>query len=143
MTSTHSFTIPSLLTLNMSGFTGAGTAMSLNAPTTMADYTSSTIQMPTNGPTYTVSANRNYKVQISAATAAFTGPYAKPASDLLWSNTNGSGYVGLTTTPTDMTSGGPTTASAPVGVFYKTSYNIATDVPGSYQIDVKFTLVAP
>ncbi len=82
VTSTHSLTIPSLLSLNMSGFTGPGSAMTLNAPTTIADYTTSTIQMPTTGPTFTVSANRNWKVQISAATAAFAGPYAKPAGDL-------------------------------------------------------------
>lgn len=143
VTSTHSLTIPSLLTLNMSGFTGPGTAMTLNAPTTMADYTSSTIQMATTGPTYTVSANRNYKVQISAAAGSFTGPYAKPASDLAWSNALAGTYAALSTTPTDMTTGGPTTASAPVGVFYKTTYNIATDVPGSYTLDVTFTLVAP
>jgi hypothetical protein len=143
VTSTHSLTIPSLLTLNMSGFTGPGSAMTLNAPTTMADYTSSTIQMPTTGPTFTVSANRNWKVQISAATAAFAGPYAKPAGDLLWSNVNGSGYAALTTTPVDMTSGTATTLSTATGVFYKTTYNIATDVPGSYSLDVKFTLVAP
>lgn len=143
VTSTHSFTIPSLLTLNMSGFTGAGTAMALNAPTTIAAYTSSTIQMGTTGPTYTVSANRNWKVQISAAAASFTGPYAKPASDLAWSNALAGTYAALTTTPVDMTTGGPTTASASTGVFYKTTYNIATDVPGSYQLDVVFTLVAP
>jgi hypothetical protein len=143
VTSTHSLTIPSLLTLNMSGFTGPGTAMTLNAPTAMADYTSSTIQMPTTGPTYTVSANRNWKVQISAVAGSFTGPYAKPASDLAWSSTVAGSYVGLTTTPVDMTSGGPTTASAAAGVFYKTTYNIAADVPGSYSLDVKFTLVAP
>jgi len=143
VTSTHSLTIPSLLTLNMSGFTGPGTAMTLNAPTTMADYTASTIQMPTTGPTFTVSANRNWKVQISAAAAAFAGPYAKPASDLQWSNVNGSGYAALTTTPVDMTTGTPTTLSAATGVFYKTTYNIAADVPGAYQLDVQFTLVAP
>jgi len=143
VTSTHSLTIPSLLTINMSGFTGAGTAMTLNAPTQISDYTASTIFMPTTGPTFTVSANRNYKVQISASTAAFAGPYAKPAGDLLWSNTNGSGYVALTQTPADMVSGTPTTLSASTGVFYSTKYNIVNDVPGSYSIDVKFTLVAP
>jgi hypothetical protein len=128
----------------MSGFTGAGTAMTLAAPTQISDYTAATIFMPTTGPTFTVSANRNYKVQISAATAAFAGPYAKPAGDLLWSNTNGSGYVALSQTPADMVAAGtPTTASAPVGVFYSTKYNITNDVPGSYSIDVKFTLVAP
>jgi|SRR5215475_7097736 len=145
VTSTNTLTIPSLLIINMSGFNaGSGTAVTLAAPTQMSDYTASTIFMPTTGPSFTVSANRNYKVQISAATAAFTGgPYAKPAGDLMWSNTNGSGYVGLSQTPADMVSGTPTTLSASTGVFYSTKYNITNDVPGTYSIDVKFTLVAP
>jgi len=142
VTSTHTLTIPSLLTLTMSGFT-SGTSMTLNAPTTMADYTSSTIQMPTNGPSYQVQANRNYKVQISANAAAFTGPYAKPAGDLAWSTSSGGTFAGLTTTPTDISSGGPTTLSAVTSLFYKTTYAFATDLPGSYSLDVKFTLVAP
>jgi len=134
-----------LLTINMSGFTGAGTAMTLNAPTQMSDYTAATIFMPTTGPSFTVSANRAYKVQISAGGATFTGgAYLKPAGDLLWSNTNGSGYVSLSQTPADMVAAGtPTTASAPVTVYYSTKYSLANDIPGTYSIDVKFTLVAP
>ncbi len=42
-----------------------------------------------------------------------------------------------------MTSGTATTLSPATGVFYKTTYNIAADVPGAYSLDVKFTLVAP
>ena len=143
VTSTHTLTMPSLLTLTMSGFT-SGTNETLNAPTSMADYTSSTIQMPTTGPTFQVQANRNYKVQISAATAAFTGStYAKPASDLAWSTSAGGTFAGLSTTPADVATGTPTALSTSVGVFYKTTYNFAQDIPGSYSLDVKFTLVAP
>ena len=142
VTSTHTLTMPSLLTLNMAGFTGPGTAMTLNAPTSMADYTSSTIQMPTTGPTWQVQANRNYKVQISANAASFTGPYAKAASDLAWSTSAGGTFVGLSTTPADVSTGTPT-VSASGGIFYKTTYNFAADIPGSYSLDVTFTLVAP
>jgi hypothetical protein len=142
VTSTHTLTIPSLLTLTMSGFT-SGTNMTLNAPTSMADYTSSTIQMPTTGPLYQVAANRNYQVQINAVTANFSGPYAKPAADLAWSNTSGGTFVPLSITPAQIASGGPTTLTAAAGVFYKTTYNFAADLPGSYSLDVKFTLVAP
>jgi hypothetical protein len=109
----------------------------------MADYTSSTIQMPTTGPTYQVQANRNYKVQISANAASFTGPYAKPAGDLAWSTSAGGTFTGLTTTPADVSTGTPTVLSAAVGIFYKTTYNFAADIPGSYSLDVVFTLVAP
>ena len=144
VTSTHSLTIPSLLTLSMTGFTGPGTAMTLNAPTSMADFSSGpSIQMPTNGPSYQVSANRNYKVQISANAAQFTGPYAKPAGDLAWATSLAGTYAALTTTPTDVSTGGATALSAAVSLFYKTTYNFATDVPGAYTLDVTFTLVAP
>jgi hypothetical protein len=143
VTSTHTLTMPSLLTLTMSGFT-SGTNETLNAPTSMADYTSSTIQMPTTGPTFLVQANRNYQVQISAATAAFTGStYAKPASDLAWSTSAGGTFAGLSTTPADVSTGSATALSASVGLFYKTTYNFTQDIPGSYSLDVKFTLVAP
>jgi hypothetical protein len=135
--------MPSLLTLTMSGFT-SGTNETLNAPTSMADFTSSTIQMPTTGPTFQVQANRNYKVQISAATAAFTGStYAKPASDLAWSTSAGGTFAGLSTTPADVATGSATALSTAVGLFYKTTYNFVADVPGAYSLDVKFTLVAP
>jgi hypothetical protein len=144
VTSTHSLTVPSLLSLTMSGFT-SGTSQTLAAPSAMSDFASSnTIQIPTTGPTFVVKANRAYKVQINAATAAFTGStYAKPASDVVWSTSSGGTFVGLSTTPADITSGAATTGSTSVGVFYKTTYDFVSDVPGSYNLDVKFTLVAP
>jgi hypothetical protein len=143
VTSTHSLTMPSLLTLTMSGFT-SGTNETLNAPATMADYTSSTIQMATTGPTFQVQANRNYQVQISAAAAAFTGTtYAKPASDLAWSTSSGGTFTALTTTPTNVSTGTPTSLSASVGIFYKTTYKSTSDIPGTYSLGVTFTLVAP
>ena len=143
VTSTHSLTMPSLLTLTMSGFT-SGTNETLNAPTTMADYTSATIQMPTTGPTFVVQANRGYKVQISAAAANFTSSssYSKPASDLAWSTSSGGTFAGLTTTPADIVTGTATFGSASTGLFYKTTYNFAADLPGTYSLNVVFTLVA-
>ena len=141
VSSLHSLTIPSLLTLTMSGFT-SGTAMTLVAPTTMADFSGGpSIQMATTGPSYTVQANRNWKVQINAAAASFTGPSAKPAGDLSWST--GGAYTPLTTTAVDLSSGTATAGSAPVGILYKTAYNFAADTPGSYSLSVIFTLVAP
>jgi len=144
VTSTHSLTVPSLMSLTMSGFT-SGTSQTLAAPTAISDFASSnTIQIPTAGPTFVVKANRAYRVQINAATSAFTGStYAKPASDVAWSTSSGGAFVGLSTTPADITGGAATTGSTSVGVFYKTTYDFVADVPGSYNLDVKFTLVAP
>jgi len=145
VTSTHSLTMPSLLSLTMAGFT-SGSSMTLNAPADISDFTAgNTITVPTNGPTFTVKSNRAYKVQISAAANAFTTGtgYAKPAADIGWSTTSGSGYVALSTTAADIVSGGATAGSSSVGLFYQTTYRLLQDVPGGYSLDVKFTLVAP
>lgn len=144
VTSTHSLTMPSLLSLTMAGFT-SGTSQTLAAPTDISDFSSgSTIQVPTTGPTFTVKANRAYKVQISAAAASFTGTsYAKPAADLAWSTSSSGTFATLSTTAADVDAGGATAGSTSVGLFYKTTYKLLQDVPGTYSLDVKFTLVAP
>ena len=144
ITSTHSLTMPSLLLLTMAGFT-SGTSVTLAAPSSMTDFSSgNTIQIPTTGPTFTVKSNRPYKVQISAAAAAFTGTtYAKPASDLAWATSAGGTFTPLSTTAADVDAGSASAGSASVGLFYKTTYDFLQDVPGAYSLDVKFTLVAP
>jgi len=143
VTSTHSLTVPSLLSLTMSGFT-SGTSQTLNAPTAMSDFSSgNTIQIATTGPTFVVKANRAYKVQINAAAAAFSGTsYAKPAGDVSWSTSAGGTFNALSTTAADVSTGAAT-AAANGGIFYKTTYNFTQDVPGTYTLDVTYTLVAP
>ena len=144
ITSTHSLTMPSLLALTMAGFT-SGTAVTLAAPTSVADFgAGSTVQIPTTGPTFTVKSNRPYKVQISAAAAAFSGTtYAKPASDVSWSTSAAGTFAPLSTTAADVDAQNASAGSASVGLFYKTNYDFLQDVPGTYSLDVKFTLVAP
>lgn len=144
VTSTHSLTMPSLMSLTMAGFT-SGTSMTLAAPTSMADFGGgNTVQIPTTGPTFTVKSNRPYKVQISAAAATFSGTtYAKPAADLTWSTSAGGTFVALSTTAADVDSQNATAGSTSVGLFYKTTYDFLQDIPGTYSLDVKFTLVAP
>lgn len=144
VTSTHSLTMPSLLALTMSGFT-SGSSQTLAAPTAMSDFgAGTTATIPTTGPTFTVKANRAYKVQISAAAATFSGTsYAKPAGDITWSTAAAGSFVALTTTATDVSTGGATAGSSSVGIFYKTNFNLLQDVPGTYTLDVTFTLVAP
>jgi len=144
VTSTHSLTMPSLLSLTMAGFT-AGTSQTLNAPTDISDFSSgNTITVATTGPTFTVKANRAYKVQISAAAASFSGTtYAKPAADIAWSTASNGTFANLSTTAADVDAGAATAGSTSVGLFYKTTYRLLQDVPGTYSLDVKFTLVAP
>lgn len=144
ITSTHSLTVPSLLSLTMAGFT-SGTSMTLAAPSSTSDFSSgTTVQIPTTGPTFTVKSNRPYKVQISAATATFTGTtYAKPAADVAWSTSAAGTFAALSTTAADVDSQNASAGSSSVGIFYKTTYSFLQDVPGTYSLDVKFTLVAP
>lgn len=144
VTSTHSLTMPSLMLLTMAGFT-SGTSMTLAAPTSMSDFSSgNTVQIPTTGPTFTVKSNRPYKVQISAASAAFSGTtYAKPASDVAWSTSANGTFTALSTTAADVDAQNASAGSTSVGLFYKTTYNFVQDLPGTYSLDVKFTLVAP
>ena len=144
ITSTHSLTMPSLLSLTMAGFT-SGTAMTLAAPSSMSDFSSgSTVQIPTTGPTFTVKSNRPYKVQISASAATFSGTtYAKPASDVAWSTSAAGAFTQLSTTAADVDAQNASAGSTSVGIFYKTTYDFLQDVPGTYSLDVKFTLVAP
>jgi len=144
VTSTHSLTMPSLLSLTMSGFT-SGTSQTLAAPSDISDFNSgSTIQVARTGPTFIVKANRAYKVQISAAAATFSGAsYAKPSGDITWSTSANGTFVALSTTAADVDGGNATAGSTSVGLFYKTTYKLFQDVPGTYNLDVKFTLVAP
>ena len=145
VTSTHSLTMPSLLSLTMAGFT-SGTSMTLNAPADISDFSSgNTIQVATTGPTFTVKANRAYKVQISAAAANFSTAtsYSKPAADIAWATAANGTFVALSTTAADVDAGAATAGSTSVGLFYKTTYRLLSDVPGAYNLDVKFTLVAP
>jgi len=111
----------------------------------MSDFASgNTIQIATTGPTFTVKSNRPYKVQISAAAATFSGTaYAKPASDLAWSTSAVGTFAALSTTAADVDSQNATAGSTSVGLFYKTTYDFLQDLPGTYSLDVKFTLVAP
>jgi hypothetical protein len=136
--------MPSLLLLTMAGFT-SGTSVTLAAPSSMSDFSSgNSIQVPTTGPTFTVKSNRPYKVQISAASAAFTGTtYAKPASDLAWSTSASGTFTPLSTTAADVDAQSASAGSTSVGIFYKTTYGFLQDLPGTYSLDVKFTLVAP
>ena len=144
VTSTHSLTMPSLLSLTMAGFT-SGTSQTLNAPADVSEFSSgNTIQVATTGPTFTFKANLAYKVQISAAAASFSGTsYAKPAADIAWSTASNGTFANLSTTAADLDAGGATAGSTSVGLFYKTTYRLLQDVPGTYSLDVKFTLVAP
>lgn len=143
---TLSMTMPSLMKLTLSG-----TAVTLTAPSAVADFDATTglSSKDDTGPTFTVRSNRSFRVQVSADASTFshTAPtgaatYAKPAGDVQYKIGSGS-LVTLTTSPTDIGSGSATSASTLAQVAYRTSYDITKDQPGAYSLGVTFTLVAP
>ena len=138
---TVAMNMPSLLSLTMDF--GGGTETTLSTPSAVSEFTVASITKDNNGPTYTVKANRNWKVMVKAASATFTtNPgYAKPCGDVAWAIGAGS-YAALTTTDADIASGGATVGSTLETIKYRTTYNINNDIPGQYRMSVTFTLAA-
>jgi hypothetical protein len=92
------------------------------------------------GPTATVASNVPWHVSVTA-TSPFNAPYAKPASDVLWSA--GTSYDAANGhnlgTAADLFAGAKT-ATASQSIFYRTKWSYLNDVPGSYGLTVTFTL---
>ena len=97
--------------------------------------------------TATVKANRAWSLKINGSTATWAasglGARAnKPVGDLLWSTTGGASFNALTTGVTSIASAGGT-ASTAVPLSYRTMWDYTQDTPGTYSMDVVFTLSAP
>ena len=98
--------------------------------------------------TVTVKANRPVSLQMSGQSAVFgyagsmSNP-SKPASNLLWATS----AAALNGTPFNM--GAPATlysgaaTSTALSLYFRTLWNFATDVPGTYSLTISFTLSAP
>jgi len=141
VSATVAMNMPSLLQLTMDF--GGGTETTLSTPSSITEYSSSTLTKDDNGPTFTVKANRNWKLMVKAASSTFTtNPgYAKPCGDVAWAIGSNS-YAALTTSDADITSGGATLASTLTTLKYRTTYSVTADIPGQYRMGVTFTLAA-
>jgi hypothetical protein len=126
----------------------SGSTTNLAAPTA-ADFDAGFNQ--TTGPTFTVSANAAWTLQLRASsglwTATNTSPGApartnKPASDLKWSTSSGGPFVPLTTTDANLFTG-PATASSATTLFFQTLYGWTLDTPGIYSLTLVLTLTSP
>lgn len=124
-------------------------ATSITAPTpTYGDYVQGYNE--TAGPLITIAANAPWSVSLSAATSLWTAQVVagasprldKPAADLLWTRTPGSGYVPLSPVATALTSGTATTATT-IPLYYRILYELDRDAPGTYTMDVVVTAVTP
>jgi hypothetical protein len=95
------------------------------------------------GPTARVKSNTDWRLEVSAASTAWTaGPGArdgKPATDLAWRVGTNGGYTPLSTDPAQAAAGGHT-PDTQVAFQYQTSYDSQNDRPGTYSLVVRYTL---
>jgi len=134
-----SVTVPQILRLTLST-----TSATLTAPTE-TDFDAGHLQEAGASLTATVKSNKPWNLSVKSNAANWdTAPWSKPASDLQWSKTNGSGYAGLTTGAANVYSANQgATGNGLTSFFFNTLYSYANDVPGAYSITVIFTVTAP
>lgn len=116
----------------------------LSTPATTELQTSVGVPVPVS---VTVRSNTAWSVSISAGATVWSATPAsarqnKPASDLQWGLSPTGSFVGLSTTPVTLQSGGATGA-ANIPLHLRTLYNFALDRAGSYQLQVRVTITAP
>jgi hypothetical protein len=97
----------------------------------------------------TVRANRTWTLSVmgNSATWAFTSAGGttdpgKAVGDLGWSTTGSAPYTALTTSTATVSTGSATNSTV-IPMSYQTSYDLTTDVPGSYSMGLTFTISAP
>lgn len=109
-----------------------------------ADYTAGF--KDAGGPTVHVTSNRPYDVTVSTTASQFTysgslTDPAKPVSDLQWGTAAGT-YTNDASASATLMSGNPT-ADDLQQIFFRTNWDIASDVPGDYTVALDFTLTTP
>jgi hypothetical protein len=98
--------------------------------------------------TATVKANLGWTLSIMAGAANWTpsgvgARPAKPAGDLQWSTSGGAPFTALTTSNAALNTSATGTASSSSVVSYRTLWDYTLDTPGTYALDVVFTVTAP
>ena len=121
-------------------------AASTTLPSPTADDFGNTDGKSTTTPTQlTVSANAGVTITATAATASWSGPYAKSASDLrIFLPSAPTTFLALNnTTGQQVFQSTSPTAATTVNIGYNVLYSWGTDVPGSYSLAVNYTLTSP
>jgi hypothetical protein len=110
-------------------------------------------QLPlTTGPVVTVKANRPWRLTVEAVEPTFTftpdplyqlgHPTGKPASDLTWSVTQGTGFRPLdAASPQEVASSATRGSYAQYTMYYRTRWRYDVDVPGTYALSVSYTII--
>ncbi|HKV70136.1 MAG TPA: hypothetical protein VJN62_02770 [Gemmatimonadales bacterium] len=121
----------------------SSTTTALGVPT-INNLDSAANPVSTVGPTVTGEANVPFSVTVSSATANFTSPpgVTKPAADLSWALSANGTYLPLTTGGTNIIHQTSTGASSGVTMFYHTAW-YSSNAPGSYSINIVYTLTEP
>jgi hypothetical protein len=141
VTNTASVTVGTVLSLALSS-----TSTSLTAPS-QASYNSG-FQDDLAALTATVKSNQGWTLNIKSGAANWTpsgagARAAKPAGDLQWSTSGGAPFTALTTSNSSLGTSVSGTASAVQTVSYRTLWDYTLDTPGTYSLDVVFTVTAP
>ena len=119
-------------------------ATTLTAPTA-TDFGTTAGVTNANAITLSVRANSAYRVTASTAAATWVGPTGstKPVGDLRLSTDNFATSVVLTTAGVQIASGTAPTATASLQIGYNVVYNWTSDLPGTYQLPIRYTLTSP
>jgi len=146
--STTAGTIQITMTVGRAFSLSIAPAASLLAAPTPAIYDAG--MASTNGPTATIRSNAPWTLAISSSANVWTATNTqtepartnKPSSDLQWSTSSTGPFAGVTTAPATVRSG-TATAGSSIALFYRTLYNWSLDTPGSYSLQVVFTITSP
>jgi hypothetical protein len=104
------------------------------------------------GPTFTIKANRSWRLNIKSANAvnwtyAGTSGGVKPIGQLTWSSAVAGTFVAITASDVLFTSGAGSTAGTAASLFFRAIYPAgftnAANAPGTYSLPIVFTLTAP
>ena len=105
----------------------------------------------TTGPTFTLSANAAWTLNLRASTALWTATNTssgaparttKPAADLMWSTASNGTFNALTTSDVNLVTGSATASNATT-LFFQTLYDWTLDTPGNYSLSIVLTLTSP
>ncbi|PYP17828.1 MAG: hypothetical protein DMD54_06545 [Gemmatimonadetes bacterium] len=141
VTNTASVTVGTVLSLTLSS-----TATALTAPS-QTSYDNGFQDDPA-ALTATVKANRGWTLSVKSSAASWTpsgagARVAKPAADLQWSTSGGAPFTALTTSNAGLGTSASGTASVVQTISYRTLWDYTLDTPGTYSLDVVFTVTAP
>ena len=141
--STATFTVPTLIRLTVN------TATINFGSLTMDDYDLGYKEL-LSGQIVTVWSNRSWTLTVAADSATWTGPWAKPASDLQLRVANvskpvssyASAYFGLSMTAQNVAEGVPG-GNIAFTMDFKVRLSWDNDVAGNYSLGFTYTLTAP